>query len=74
MSEALQKKLDALKDAFSKRLRLDPESLESAENILLQLQRIFVTQKAAYETKLKEKEKAALVECDAADFMPTRSD
>jgi len=56
-SEALQEKIKALKATFnalcSKKL-LDPETLNSAEKILLQLRRIYITQKAAYETKLKE--------------------
>ena len=53
MSQDLKDRIDQLKYAFSKKLRLDPESLESAEKILLQLRRIYITQKAAYEKKLK---------------------
>lgn len=70
-----QKKIDALKATFnaiiSKSLPT-PSDLEEAEKILLQLRRIYITQKAAYETKLKEDEKAALEECAAKDFMPGR--
>jgi hypothetical protein len=73
VSEAFTKKIDALKAAFSKR-QLDPKSLESAEKILLQLQRIYVTQKAASDKKLKEEDDAAQAECDAYDFMPGRAD
>jgi hypothetical protein len=72
MSQDLKDRIDQLKYAFSKKLRLDPESLESAEKILLQLRRIYITQKVAYEKNLK-KEEAALTECDADDFVPTRS-
>ena len=72
-----QEKIEALKATFnalcSKKL-LDPETLNSAEKILLQLRRIYITQKAAYETKLKEDEKAALAECNADDFMPKHMD
>jgi hypothetical protein len=53
---------------------LDPETLKSAEKILLQLQRINVTQKAASVKRLKEEEDAALAECAAKDFIPERSD
>lgn len=74
MSQELKDGIDVLKYAFSKKLRLDPESLESAEKILLQLRRIYITQKAAYEKKLKEKEEADQAECAAEDFMPGRSD
>ena len=70
-----KEKIDALKVAFnelcSKKL-LNPEILNSAEKILLQLRRIYITQKVAYETKLKEDEKAALEECAAKGFMPGR--
>jgi hypothetical protein len=51
-----------------------PSDLEEAEKILLQLRRIYITQKAAYETKLKEKEEAERAECAAEGFMPERSD
>ena len=72
-----QEKIEALKATFnalcSKKL-LDPETLNSAEKILLQLRRIYITQKVAYETKLKEDEKAALAECNADDFMPKHMD
>lgn len=73
VSEVLQKKIDALKADFSIR-QLDPESLKSAEKILLHLRRIYVTQKAASDKKLKEEDDAALAECDADDFMPGRAD
>ncbi len=77
MSDALQEKINALKVAFnaicSKKL-LDPETLNSAEQILLQLRRIYVTQKAASDKKVKEEEEAALAECDADDFIPGRAD
>jgi hypothetical protein len=73
ISQELVDRIDALKYAFSKKLRLDPESLESAEKILFQLRRIYVTQKAAHVKNLKEKEATALAECAAADFVPTRS-
>jgi hypothetical protein len=73
VSEAFTEKIDALKAAFSKR-QLDPKSLESAEKILLQLQRIYVTQKAASDKKVKEEDDAARAECDADDFMPGRAD
>jgi hypothetical protein len=73
VSEALQEKIDTLKAAFSKR-QLDPESLESAEKILLQLRRIYVTQKAASDKKVKEEDDAALAECADEEFMPVRRD
>lgn len=73
VSEALQQKIDTLKAAFSKR-QLDPESLESAEKILLQLRRIYVTQKAASDKKVKEEDDAALAECADEEFMPVRRD
>ena len=73
VDQQFQKIIDALKATFnaiiSKSL-LTPSDLEKAEKILLQLRRIYITQKAAYETKLKEDEKAALEECNADDFMP----
>jgi hypothetical protein len=76
VSEALQEKIDELKATFntlcSKKL-LDPETLKSAEKILLQLRRIYVTQKAASVKKLKEEEDAALAECATENFMPERS-
>jgi len=72
-----QKKIDALKATFnaiiSKSLPT-PSDLEEAEKILLQLRRIYIMQKVAYETKLKEDEKAALAECNADDFMPKHMD
>jgi hypothetical protein len=72
-----QKKIDALKATFnaiiSKSLPT-PSDLEEAEKILLQLRRIYITQKAAYEKKLKEKEEADRAECAAEGFMPGRSD
>jgi hypothetical protein len=71
------KKIDALKAAFdalvSKKTLL-PTDLEEAEIILVKLRRIYVTQKAAHDKNLKEKEAAALAECAADDFAPTRSD
>ena len=73
VSHDLQEKIDALKAAFSKR-QLDPESLESAEKILLQLRRIYVTQKAVSDKKLKEEDDAALEECADEGFMPERRD
>ena len=77
VSEALQEKINALKAnfnaIFSKNL-LDPETLKSAEQILLQLRRIYVTQKVASDKRLKEEEDAALAECAAEDFKPERSD
>lgn len=51
-----------------------PTDLEEAEKILFQLRRIYVTQKAAHDKKVKEEEAAALAECAADDFAPTRSD
>ncbi len=77
VSESLQEKIDALKATFNAlcgKKPLDPETLKSAEKILLQLQRINVTQKAASVKRLKEEEDAALAECAAEDFMPERSD
>jgi hypothetical protein len=73
VSEALQGKIEALKATFSKK-KFDPESLESAEKILLQLRRIYVTQKAASDKKLKEEDDAALAECADEEFMPVRRD
>jgi len=77
VSESLQKKIDALKATFNalcSKNPLDPETLKSAEKILLQLQRIYVTQKAAHQKKVKEEEEAAQAECDADDFIPGRAD
>ena len=77
VSEALQEKIEALKATFSalcsKKL-LDPEILKSAEKILLQLRRIYVTQKVASDKRLKEEDDAALAECSAEGFKPGRSD
>ena len=76
VSESLQQKIDALKAAFNalvSKKPLLPTDLEEAEKILFQLRRIYVTQKAAHEKKLKEQEAAALAECAADDFAPTRS-
>jgi hypothetical protein len=76
VSECLQEKIDALKATFSalcSKNPLDPETLKSAEKILLQLRRIYVTQKAASDKRLKEEEDAALAECEEEDFMPERS-
>jgi len=78
VSESLQQKIDALKDAFNalvSKKPLLPSNLEAAEKILFQLRRIYVTQKAAHDKKVKEEEEAAaLAECAADDFAPTRSD
>jgi len=77
ISETLQQKIDALKAAFNtlvSKKSLLPTELEEAERILFQLRRIYVTQKAAHERKLKEEEAAALAKCAADDFAPTRSD
>ena len=76
-SEVFQQKINALKATFNAlcgKNPLDLETLNSAEKILLQLRRIYITQKVAYETKLKEDEKAALAECNADDFMPKHMD
>ena len=76
VSEQMQQKIDALKAAFNalvSKKPLLPSYLEEAEKILFQLRRIYVTQKAAHDKNLKEKEAAALAECDADDFAPTRS-
>ena len=77
VSEQLQEKIDALEAAFnalvSKKCLL-PTELEEAEKILFQLRRIYVTQKAAHEKKLKEEEDAALAACAAGDFAPFRLD
>ena len=76
VSEQMQQKIDALKAAFNalvSKKRLLPTELEEAEKILFQLRRVYVTQKAAHDKNLKEKEAAALAECDADDFAPTRS-
>jgi predicted nuclease with TOPRIM domain len=77
ISETLQEKIDALKAAFNalvSKKRLLPTELEEAEKILFQLRRVYVTQKAAHDKNLKEKEAAALAKCAADDFVPTRSD
>jgi hypothetical protein len=77
VSRSLQKKIDALKETFNvlcSKNPLDPETLKSAEKILLQLQRINVTQKAASDKRIKEEEDAALAECAEEGFMPERSD
>lgn len=77
VSEDLQEKIDALKATFSalcsKKL-LDPETLNSAEKILLQLRRIYVTQKAASDKKVKEEDDAERAECADEGFMPVRRD
>ena len=72
VSEALQEKIESLKATFSKK-QFDPESLESAEKILLQLRRIYVMQKAASDKKLKEEDDAAQAECADEAFMPGRA-
>jgi hypothetical protein len=75
VSEQMQQKIDALKAAFNalvSKKPLLPSDLEAAEKILFQLRRIYVTQKAAHDKNLKEKEAAALAECAADDFAPTR--
>lgn len=77
VSESSQQKIDALKAAFNalvSKKSLLPTDLEEAEKFLFQLRRIYVTQKAAHDKKLKEEEAAALAECAADDFAPTRSD
>jgi hypothetical protein len=77
VNEQLQQKIDALKAAFNalvSKKPLLPTDLEEAEIILVKLRRIYVTQKAAHEKNLKEKETAALAKCAADDFVPTRSD
>jgi hypothetical protein len=77
ISETLQEKIDELKAVFNtlvSKKSLIPTELEEAEKILFQLRRIYVTQKAAHDKKLKEEEAAALAECAADDFAPTRSD
>ena len=77
VNEQLQQKIDALKAAFNalvSKKRLLPTQLEEAEIILVKLRRIYVTQKAAHDKNVKEKEAAALAKCDADDFVPTRSD
>ena len=76
VSESLQEKIDELKATFNAlcgKKPLDPETLKSAEKILLQLQRINVTQKAASVKKLKEEEDA-LEKFTAEDFIPQRID
>ena len=76
MSEALQEKIDELKATFNAlcgKKPLDPETLKSAEKILLQLRRIYVTQKAASDNRRKEEDDAALAECSAEGFKPGRS-
>jgi len=76
VSEQMQQKIHALKDAFNalfSKKSLLPTQLVEAERILFQLRRIYVTQKAAHDRKLKEEEAAALAECAADDFAPTRS-
>ena len=76
VSEQMQQKIHALKDAFNalfSKKSLLPTDLEEAEKILFQLRRIYVTQKAAHDRKLKEENDAALAECAADDFTPTRS-
>lgn len=77
VNDSLQEKIDALKASFKAKFAkppLDPDNLKSAEEILRQLQRIYETQKAAFEKKLKEDEKAEQAKCDAADFKPERMD
>lgn len=77
VSEQLQEKIDSLKAAFNalvSKKRLLPTELEEAEKILFQLRRVYVTQKAAHDKKLKEEEDAALAECATEDFIPQRSD
>ena len=77
VSEQIQQKIEALKAAFNtlvSKKPLLPTDLEEAEIILVKLRRIYVTQKADHEKKLKEQEAAALAECAADDFAPTRSD
>jgi hypothetical protein len=77
VSKSLQEKINALKANFNAicgKNPLDPETLKSAEKILLQLRRIYVTQKAASDKRLKEEDDAALAECNADDFIPGRRD
>ena len=77
VNHVLQQKIDKLKAAFNaltSKKHMSPADLEEAEKILFQLRRIFVTQKAAHDKNLKEKETAALAECDADDFALTRLD
>ena len=57
VSVVLQEKIDALKEAFDaivSRRPLTPSILEDAQGIVLKLQRIKKTQKAAHAKKLKE--------------------
>ena len=57
VSVVLQEKIDALKEAFDaivSRRPLTPSILEDAQSIVLKLQRIKKTQKAAHAKKLKE--------------------
>jgi hypothetical protein len=81
VSEPLQQKIDALKTAFNASIskkKLLPTDLEDAEKILLQLRRIYTTQKAASDKRLKEEKDAAsaacVAECAAEGFIPQRSD
>jgi predicted nuclease with TOPRIM domain len=77
VSEQFQEKIDALKAAFNalnSKKRLLPTELEEAEKILFQLRRIYVTQKAEHDKKIKDEEAAAQVECAADGFIPQRSD
>lgn len=77
VSVILQGKIDALKEAFDaivSRRPLTPSILDDAQSIVMKLQRIYVTQKAAFDKKVKEEEEAALAECDADDFKPGRAD
>lgn len=76
VSDVLEEKIDALKKAFDaiiSRSPLIPSIIEDAQSILMKLQRIHDTQKAAHEKRLKEEDEAALAECAAEDFMPGRS-
>ncbi len=76
MGESLQEKIDALKATFNAlcgKNPLDPEILKSSEKILLQLRRIYVTQKAASDKRRKEEDDAAIAECSAEGFKPGRS-
>lgn len=76
VSEVLQEKIEALKEAFDaiiSRSQLVPSIIEDAQSILMKLQRIYETQKAAHEKKLKEEDEAALAECADEGFMPGRS-
>ena len=61
-------------DAIISRSPLIPSIIEDVQSILMKLQRIYETQKAAHEKRLKEEDEAALAECADESFMPGRSD